>query len=185
MRSEKRIVCPACNSPSSSKRTPLAETFRVSAATSPPPVDSTTGSTSGNRTAHRTSCRAMAGSATADRTANPGFKAFIGCIQALKWAFSSLYPICPSLTHGTKVFRKVTDCAIPGLPWQEPRGRTPARPSVYTRELTIYMPTRQLFIYPGKMTCIHPQADPRTGAYFWGAGVGLPGKNAAEAPTHS
>ena len=145
MRSEKRIVCPTCNSPSSSKRTPLAETFRVSAATSPPPVDATTGSTSGNRTAHRTSCRAMAGSATADGTANPGFKAFIGCIQALKWAFSSLYPICPSLTHGTKVFRKVTDCAIPGLPWQEPRGRMPSRPSVSTRELTIYMPKCQFF----------------------------------------
>ena len=58
------------------------------------------------------------------------------------------------------------------------------QPSIYTRELTIYMPKRQLFIYLGKITRIHPQSDPKIAVHSFGAGV-LSGKNAAEAPTHS
>jgi hypothetical protein len=53
---EKRISSPDDTGLSSSKTTPLAETFRVTAAISSLPEDKTTCSESGKRTAQRTSC---------------------------------------------------------------------------------------------------------------------------------
>src|ERR1019366_3876791 len=85
IRSEKRISRPAGTWLSIRKRAPLAETFRVTAANSPFPVDSTTGKERGKRTAQRTSCLGDArieGGAEIDRF---DFEVCMCCTMDLSW----------------------------------------------------------------------------------------------------
>jgi hypothetical protein len=91
----------------SSKTTPLADTFRVTAAISPLPVDKITGSASGKRTAQRTSGRWEAGGESADERGKTDFNASIEAIPNPKGVIPTLPEICLN-SHGTKVTYKVT-----------------------------------------------------------------------------
>jgi hypothetical protein len=78
MRKEKRIEDPVSSGSVISKSTPLAEIFWVTAAISPFPVETTTGSESGKRTAQRTSWRGFAG---VEPTIESGIECFISFIN--------------------------------------------------------------------------------------------------------
>jgi len=111
MRMEKRISRPARTGVSSSKTTPLAETFRVRAAISPLPEVRITGRAIGNRTAHRTSCRLEAGRARAEESGNADFKASINGIPGPEWAILTL-PNFSCKLHVTKVSEQVTHVTL-------------------------------------------------------------------------
>ena len=112
IRREKRISSPTFSGLSISKSTPLAETFRVSAANSPLPLERTTGNASGKRTAHRTSCEEGDPSACACGNGSPIFIAFI--IDSSHTAMSLVVTLSQlfSKSHGTKVFRMVTQITL-------------------------------------------------------------------------
>jgi hypothetical protein len=88
IRMENRMSMPTLNALSSENRTPLAEMFRVRAAISPFPVDSTTGSARGNRTAQRTSWRPAA------RATAPGGSGTSGLRELIRTCLYTTGLIC-------------------------------------------------------------------------------------------
>src|ERR1700733_1215398 len=110
MRRSKWMSTPTDKSRSSSKRTPLEETFLVRAETPPEAVSTTTGSMRGKRTAQRTSWRPKAESGSCVRGEKAEFRNFI--VRTQDSQQDSVSDILATLAefisvkNGTKVSRR-------------------------------------------------------------------------------
>lgn len=112
MRSENPISSPACRGRSNSNKTPLADTFRVSAANSPWLADINTGSARGKRTAQRTSWREWLDSGPPFNTVNPDFKASIVLLPALLDRASTIVVLPLERSPKSDANPNSTRCAI-------------------------------------------------------------------------